>query len=237
MAVVEPFGVGIVGAGTVGSGAIRLLTSRDDSYASKAGRPLVLKGVVVRDPGKPRPYVPRELVTTDLGRILKDPSVHAVVELVGGTTSALEIVLDSLRAGKHVVTANKALLAEHGTRVFGEARKADRVVAFEASVAGGVPVVAVLGQCLAANRISSVQGILNGTSNFVLTEMSERGASYAEAVAEAEDWATPRPTRRSTWTGRTPPPSSASWPGSPSASASASGTSRGPGSRASIPSI
>ena len=183
----EPLGIALVGCGTVGGGVVRLLQEQPDRLAARAGRRLALRRVVVRDPSKPRAVrPPRELLTTDLGSVLRDPTVEVVVELVGGVDLARRAVLDALAAGKHVVTANKALLAYHGAEVFDAARRHGRAVAFEASVAGGVPIVAALAQGLAANRIEAVQGILNGTSNFILTSMTEGGLTYAEALAEAQ---------------------------------------------------
>jgi len=183
----EPLGIALIGCGTVGGGVARLLLEQGERLAARAGRPLVLRRVVVRDPAKSRPVeLPRELVTTDLQSVLHDPSVHVGVELVGGVDWARQAVLSLLEAGKDVVTANKALLAQHGAEVFDTARKHDRAIAFEASVAGGVPIIAALAQCLAANQIQSLQGILNGTCNFILTSMTEKGQSYANALAEAQ---------------------------------------------------
>jgi homoserine dehydrogenase len=130
--------------------------------------------------------LPREMLSTDLNVVLRDPNIHVAAELVGGVDWARRAVLLLLEAGKDVVTANKALLAQHGAEVFDAARKHGRCVAFEASVAGGVPIIAALAQSLAANQIQSLQGILNGTSNFILTSMTENGVSYAEALAEAQ---------------------------------------------------
>jgi homoserine dehydrogenase len=183
----EPLGIALIGCGTVGSGVARLLLERPERLAARAGRPLALRRVVVRDPEKPRGLdLPPDTVTTDLRAALADASVGVVVELVGGTGWAKQAVLDSLGAGKHVVTANKALLARHGPEVFDAARKAGRAIAFEASVGGGIPIIAALSQSLAANQITAIQGILNGTCNFILTEMGEHGRSYAEALAEAQ---------------------------------------------------
>jgi homoserine dehydrogenase len=126
------------------------------------------------------------MISTDVSTSLHDPAVHVVVELIGGTTTAKRVVLDALAAGKHVVTANKALLAEHGAEVFEAARKAERAVCFEAAVAGGVPIIRALAESLAANQVTALQGILNGTSNFILTSMAEQGTSYAAALAEAQ---------------------------------------------------
>src|SRR5687768_17841278 len=183
----DPLGIALVGCGTVGGGVAHLLTRHADRLAARAGRPLALRKVVVRDPHKPRPVeLPREVVTTDPAAAIGDPAVHVVVELIGGTTVAKKLVLDALAAGKHVVTANKALLADSGAEVFEAARKAERTVCFEAAVAGGVPVIRALGESLAANQVTAIQAILNGTSNFILTSMAESGMSYADALKEAQ---------------------------------------------------
>jgi homoserine dehydrogenase len=185
--VTEPLGIALIGCGTVGTGVARLLLEQPQRLAARAARPLVLRHVVVRDPNKERGVpLPRELITTDLERVVRDPEVRLAVELVGGVDWARQAVLKLLAAGKDVVTANKALLALHGAEVFDAARQHGRCVAFEASVAGGVPIIAALSQCLAANQIQSLQGILNGTCNFILTSMTEQGQSYAEALAEAQ---------------------------------------------------
>jgi homoserine dehydrogenase len=183
----EPLGIVLIGCGTVGTGVARLLLEHGDRLAQRAGRPLQLRWVVVRDPRKARAAdLPRDLVTTDAALALRDPDVQVVAELIGGTTTAKQLVLDALAAGKHVVTANKALLAEHGPEVFEAARKAGRTVCFEAAVAGGVPIIRALAESLAANQVTAIQGILNGTSNFILSSMAESGASYADALAEAQ---------------------------------------------------
>jgi homoserine dehydrogenase len=183
----EPLGIALVGCGTVGGGVAKILLQHKDRLALRAGRPLALRKVVVRDPGKPRAVeIPRELLTTDPAAAINDPGVHVVVELIGGTTTAKKIVLDALAAGKHVVTANKALLADAGTELFEAARKAERAVCFEAAVAGGVPIIRALAESLAANQVTAIQAILNGTSNFILTAMAEQGLSYTAALAEAQ---------------------------------------------------
>ncbi|HEV3261769.1 MAG TPA: homoserine dehydrogenase [Gemmataceae bacterium] len=183
----EPIGIALIGCGTVGGGVARLLLEQPDRLAARAGRRLVLRRVVVRDPAKPRAVpLPPGLVTTDLRAVLGDPAVQVAVEVVGGVDFARHAVLGLLEAGKDVVTANKALLAQHGGQVFDTARRHGRAVAFEASVGGGIPIVAALAQSLAANQITALQGILNGTCNFILTGMSEHGRSYAEALADAQ---------------------------------------------------
>jgi homoserine dehydrogenase len=181
----EPLGIAVLGCGTVGSGVVKLLTEHAERLTTRTGRRLSLRHVVVRDLAKPR-EMPTALLSTDVSAVIHDPSVQIVVELMGGTTHARTAVLAALAAGKHVVTANKALLAEHGPEVFAAAQRAERTVGFEASVAGGVPIIAALGQSLAANQILSLQGILNGTSNFILSSMADRNIGYAEALAEAQ---------------------------------------------------
>jgi homoserine dehydrogenase len=183
----DALGIAIIGCGTVGGGVADVLLRQKERLAARAGRPLVLRHVVVRDLNKPRDVaIPKELVGTDSAAAIHDPNVHVVVELIGGTTTAKKVVLDALAAGKHVVTANKALLADAGHEIFEAARKAERAVCFEAAVAGGVPIIRALGESLAANQVTAIQGILNGTSNFILTAMAEHGMTYAAALAEAQ---------------------------------------------------
>ena len=183
----DALGIALVGCGTVGTGVARLLLEQRERLRARAGRPLELRRVVVRDLSRPRAVeLPPGCLTTDFAQALGDPGVQVVVELVGGTDVARDYVLAALRAGKHVVTANKALLAEHGDEVFETARRAERCVAFEASVAGGIPIIAAIAQSLTANQITSIQGILNGTSNFILTQMAEKGETYRDALAEAQ---------------------------------------------------
>jgi homoserine dehydrogenase len=183
----EPLNIALIGCGTVGSGVARLLLEEPKRLAARAGRSLVLRRVVVRDINKPRAVrLPRELLTTDLETVLADPSIHVAAELVGGVDWARQAVLRLLAAGKDVVTANKALLASHGSEVFDAARRHGRAIAFEATVAGGVPIIAALSQSLAANQILALQGILNGTCNFILTNMTDHGTAYADALAEAQ---------------------------------------------------
>jgi homoserine dehydrogenase len=183
----EPFGIALIGCGTVGSGVAKLLLDHPDRLAARAGRRLELRRVVVRDPHKSRDAaIPANLLTTDLRAVLDDPNVHAAVEVVGGVDWARKAVLELLAAGKHVVTANKALLATHGAEVFDAGRRHNRAITFEASVAGGIPIIGAVCQGLAANQIMSLQGILNGTCNFILTGMTEHGLGYPEVLAEAQ---------------------------------------------------
>ncbi|MGC3966411.1 MAG: homoserine dehydrogenase [Pirellulales bacterium] len=179
--------VGIVGVGTVGSGVAKLLLDHGDRTARHAGRTLWVEQVVVRDVNKPRDCdLPKGSVSDDLAKITGNPEIKAVAHLVGGLEPARTIMLKLLESGKDVVTANKALLAEHGPELFDRARELGRSIAFEASVAGGIPIIANISQCLSANQIESLTGILNGTCNYILTKMDEEGADYSEALAEAQ---------------------------------------------------
>lgn len=183
----ETVKVALVGFGTIGSGVARLLLHNGDRIAQRAGQRIELARIVDADLTRPRNVtVPKELLTSDLSVVLSDPRIKVMVELVGGLEPARTIVLKMLESGKDVVTANKALLAEHGRELFDCARKNGRSIAFEASVGGGIPIIAAVGQSLQANQIQSIHAILNGTSNFILTEMADRDAEYASAVAEAQ---------------------------------------------------
>ncbi|MBS0208321.1 MAG: homoserine dehydrogenase [Planctomycetes bacterium] len=183
----EKVKVAIVGMGTVGTGVARLLLDHGDRTARHAGRILWLEEVVVADLKKARQIdLPKGLLSDDLSRICRNPEIKAVAHLVGGLEPARTIMLRLLESGKDVITANKALLAEHGPELFDRARELGRSIAFEASVAGGIPIVANVSQCLTANQLQSLTAILNGTSNYILTQMEEQEMSYAEALAEAQ---------------------------------------------------
>ena len=179
--------VAIIGFGTIGSGVARLLLEHGDRIARQAGKQLELVHVVDTDLKRPRNFaLPPGVLTADLAKVTDNPEIVAAVELVGGLEPARTIVLKLLESGKDVVTANKALLAEHGPELFDTARKLGRSIAFEAAVAGGIPIIAAIGECLTANQIESIHAILNGTSNFILSQMEENNTDYASALAEAQ---------------------------------------------------
>jgi homoserine dehydrogenase len=183
----DSYGIALLGCGTVGGGVAKLLLEQPQRLAARAGRKLTLRKVVVRDVNKPRAVtLPRELLTTDLRQALADPGVQVVAELAGGVDWARKAVLEALAAGKDVVTANKALLARYGEEIFDAARQNGRAVAFEAAVGGGIPIIGALSLGLGSNQVQSITGILNGTSNFILTGMTETGQSYDAALAEAQ---------------------------------------------------
>ncbi|MGA2678823.1 MAG: homoserine dehydrogenase [Sedimentisphaerales bacterium] len=179
--------IGLVGFGTVGAGVAKIILENANAIAAKTGLRLELACVVDADLKRPRPVkLPDGLLTNDLNRLLNDKSISIGVELVGGTKIAKDIQLKMLAAGKHVVTANKALLAEHSAELYAAAHKNDRCIAFEASCAGGIPIISGIRTGLAANDIKAMYGIVNGTCNYILSNMTSRGADFADALAQAQ---------------------------------------------------
>src|SRR5882757_10403547 len=179
--------VAIIGLGTVGQGVAKLLVEHGDRTARHAGRTLWLEKTVVNDLKKARSCdLPKGVLTDKIDEVVNDPEIKVVAQLIGGLEPERTIMLRMLESGKDVVTANKALLAEHGPELFDRARELGRSIAFEASVAGGIPIIANISQCLSANQVLSIHGILNGTSNFILTKMEEQGVDYPAALAEAQ---------------------------------------------------
>ena len=184
-------GIGLAGFGTVGSGVWNALARNGELIAERTGGGVRMHvaRILVRDPAKSRAArgdVPKELFTTDWTTLVNDPSVNIVVELIGGTTDAFEIVAAALRAGKPVVTGNKALLAERGFELFALSRETDTPIHFEAAVAGGIPIIRTVQDSYIGNRILSCVGIINGTSNYILGRMSDAGLTFAQALAEAQ---------------------------------------------------
>lgn len=179
--------IALLGCGTVGTGVIKLLLQNEDDIRARLGASVTVRHVVVRDPSRLRdPEVDPALLCVDTEAALDDPDVDVVVELIGGTDAARALVLAAIARGKHVVTANKALLAAHGDEVFAAAERAGVDVAFEAAVAGGIPIIRSLREGLASDRVERLYGIINGTSNFLLSEMAGRGREYADVLAEAQ---------------------------------------------------
>jgi len=184
--VMEKVNVGIIGFGTVGSGTVQVLLDNREIIRNRVGSEIVVKRIadldLVSDRGVP---VDKDLLTTEAMDVINDPDIHIVAELMGGMTKAKEYILASIQKGKHVVTANKALLAEWGQEIYREAETQGVSLAFEASVGGGIPIIRSLREGLSANRINTMMGILNGTSNYILTQMSQKGLPYQKAVEEA----------------------------------------------------
>jgi len=183
---VERVRIGLVGLGTVGGSFYELLAGNADEISRRLGVAIEVPVVAVRDPSRPRAVAAGTRVVGDWRLVLDDPSLAVVVELVGGTGVAREVVRGALERGKHVVTANKALLAAHGEELFALARAKGVELLFEASVCGGVPIVKVLRESLLGNRVGRILGIVNGTTNYILTRMSGEGLGYADALAEAQ---------------------------------------------------
>ncbi|MES0335283.1 MAG: homoserine dehydrogenase, partial [Candidatus Magnetobacterium sp. LHC-1] len=179
--------VGIIGFGTVGSGTARILLQQGELIKKRTGIDIKLKKIADIDIKRDRGInIPPGVLTTDAYEIINDPEIDVVVELVGGFKPAKTFILDAIKQGKHVVTANKALLAQEGHEIFAEALKHNKTVGFEAAVAGGIPIIKVLREGLAANNISAIYGIINGTSNYILTKMTREGISFEDALKEAQ---------------------------------------------------
>ncbi|MFC5290323.1 homoserine dehydrogenase [Actinokineospora guangxiensis] len=177
--------VALLGCGTVGTEIVRLLTEQADDLAARVGAPVELAGIAVRRANKPRPGVPAELLTTDAAALVTRDDVDVVVEVIGGIEPTRDWLLSALEAGKSVVSANKALLAEHAGDLFAAADASGADLYFEAAVAGAIPLLRPLRESLAGDRITRVMGIVNGTTNFILSAMDETGAGYAETLDEA----------------------------------------------------
>jgi homoserine dehydrogenase len=180
----KTIGVGILGMGTVGSGVVKLLTEHKALLDRRVGTKLRIRKIAVRS--APRIPVDPKLVTTDALEVLADPQVDIVVELIGGTTVAKALCLEAIARGKHLVTANKALLAEHGLEIYRAAAEQRVDLGFEASVCGAIPIIRSVREGLVANRVQSIMGIVNGTTNFILTKMAETGQPFASVLAEAQ---------------------------------------------------
>jgi homoserine dehydrogenase len=183
----EKVKVGLVGFGTVGCGVAKLILEQADSIAAKTSLRLELACVVDTDTKSPRPVkLPEGILTDDLGTLLNDDTIKIGAELVGGTDVAKQIQLQILAAGKDVVTANKALLAEYGSELYEAAHKHNRCIAFEASCAGGIPIISAIRTGLVANNITAMYGIVNGTCNYILSNMTAHDESFSEALAQAQ---------------------------------------------------
>jgi homoserine dehydrogenase len=184
---VKPINVGLLGIGTVGGGAFTVLRRNQEEIGRRAGCAITMKMVADKDLDKLRAIVgERAIVTADAYEVVNSADIDIIVELIGGTSIARDLVLKAIANGKHVVTANKALLAQHGNEIFAAAQKHDVMVAFEGAVGGGIPIIKSLREGLTANRIEWIAGIINGTSNFILSEMRDKGAGFAEALKEAQ---------------------------------------------------
>lgn len=179
--------VALLGVGTVGAGVLKILTSNGDKIAPKIGAAINVKKVLVRNPQKVRDIEFIGKITTDYEEIINDPEIDIIVEVMGGEEPTKEYILRALRAGKHVVTANKDVVAKYGKELFAAAEESNVDLMFEASVGGGIPIIRPLKQCLAANEIAEVMGIVNGTTNYMLTKMTNEKMDFADVLTEAQE--------------------------------------------------
>ncbi len=183
----KPIQVGLLGIGTVGSGTFEVLKRNQEEIQRRAGRPIQVTMVADLDTARAQAIVGSAVkVVNDAQQVIANPDIDIVVELIGGYGIAKQLVLEAIAAGKHVVTANKALLAVHGTEIFAAAHKKGVMVAFEAAVAGGIPNIKALREGLSANRIQWVAGIINGTTNFILSEMRDKGLAFGDVLKQAQ---------------------------------------------------
>ncbi|MDD5177309.1 MAG: homoserine dehydrogenase [Sterolibacterium sp.] len=183
----KPINVGLLGIGTVGGGTYTVLTRNEAEITRRAGRPIRISVVAEQNLELARRVTAGKVrITDDAFSVVTDPGVDIVVELIGGCGVAKELVLKAIENGKHVVTANKALLAKHGNEIFAAAQRKGVMVAFEAAVAGGIPIIKALREGLTANRIQWIAGIINGTTNFILSEMRDKGLPFADVLKEAQ---------------------------------------------------
>jgi homoserine dehydrogenase len=179
--------VGLAGLGTVGASVYRRLASQKELLLQRTGTEIRIDQIAIRRAARAQEVgVPENLVVGDWRTLIDNPNLEVIVELMGGTTEAFDLIKRALQAGKHVITANKALLAERGAELFAEALKHQRHLLFEASVAGGIPIIRALRDGLVANRILSIHGIINGTCNYILTRMNDAGLEFKDALAEAK---------------------------------------------------
>lgn len=183
----KPVKAGLLGLGTVGGGVVNVLSRNGKEIARRAGRAIEISHASARDLNKPRICDTKGIkLTSNIMEVVNDPEIDIVIELIGGDTIAYEAVMKAISNGKHVVTANKALIAKHGNEIFKEAQKKGVTVAFEAAVAGGIPIIKAIREGLAGNSIEWLAGIINGTGNFILTEMRDKQRAFADVLAEAQ---------------------------------------------------
>lgn len=184
----DPVKVGILGLGTVGGGTVNVLQRNAEEIARRAGRGIVVTHAAARDLNKPRICSTDGItITADPKEVVENPEIAIVIELIGGDTLARDLVMRAIENGKHVVTANKALIAKHGNEIFAAAQAKGVIVAFEAAVAGGIPIIKAIREGLAGNQIEWLAGIINGTGNFILTEMRDKGRDFDDVLKEAQE--------------------------------------------------
>lgn len=184
----KPVKVGLLGLGTVGTGVVRIVEGHQEDLQSQVGSPIVIEKVLVQNKSKSRNIsISADKLTEDPWEIIRHPEIDVIVEVMGGIANTKEYILEALERGKHVVTANKDLMALHGPEILAKAQEHRCDVLYEASVAGGIPIIRTLVEGFSSDRITKIMGIVNGTTNFILTKMSQEGASYADVLKEAQE--------------------------------------------------
>lgn len=184
---VKPVKVGLLGLGTVGTGVVRIVEGNQEDLSSQVGSPIVIEKIAVKNTEKDRVIaVDRAKLTEDPWEVIRHPDIDVIVEVMGGIDQTKEYILEALERGKHIVTANKDLMALHGSEILAKAQEKQCDVFYEASVAGGIPIIRTLIEGFSSDRITRIMGIVNGTTNFILTKMSQEGATYEEVLAEAQ---------------------------------------------------
>ena len=184
----KPIKVGLLGLGTVGTGVVRIVEGHQEDLSNQAGSPISISQILVKDRNKGRNLpIDSSKLTEDPWEIVRNPEIDVIVEVMGGIGQTKEYILEALERGKHIITANKDLMALHGQEILEKAREKGCDVLYEASVAGGIPIIRTLVEGFSSDRITKIMGIVNGTTNYILTKMSQEGAAYAEVLKEAQD--------------------------------------------------
>ncbi len=184
----KPIKVGLLGLGTVGTGVVRIVEGHQEDLQNQVGSSIVIEKILVQNKNKARSIsIPQDRLTEDPWEIVRNPEIDVIIEVIGGVTTTKEYIIEALERGKHVVTANKDLMALHGPEILQKAKQHGCDVLYEASVAGGIPIIRTLIDGFSSDRITKIMGIVNGTTNFILTKMSQEGASYADVLKEAQE--------------------------------------------------
>jgi homoserine dehydrogenase len=184
----KPIKVGLLGLGTVGTGVVRIVEGHQEDLLSQVGSPITITQILVKDRSKGRNIaIDASKLTEDPWEIVRNPEIDVIVEVMGGVTQTKEYILEALERGKHIVTANKDLMAMHGPEILAKAREKGCDVLYEASVAGGIPIIRTLIEGFSSDRITKIMGIVNGTTNYILTKMSQEGAAYGDVLKEAQE--------------------------------------------------
>ncbi|MDQ0196785.1 homoserine dehydrogenase [Paenibacillus wynnii] len=184
----KPVKVGLLGLGTVGTGVVRIVVGNQEHLSSQVGSPIIIERIAVKNSEKARDIdVDASKITTDPWEVIRDPEIDVIVEVMGGINGTKEYILEALDRGKHIITANKDLMALYGSEILAKAQEKQCDVFYEASVAGGIPIIRTLIEGFSSDRITKIMGIVNGTTNYILTKMSQEGATYSDALREAQD--------------------------------------------------